>query len=77
MSICALPRVKNQIIANRLSYATGGILKSINGGSLKAEGWEIQLTGSPVKTKDFSWDITVNFDKARTVIEKMPADLPF
>ncbi|OQP62754.1 hypothetical protein A3860_27495 [Niastella vici] len=70
-------RVKNQIIANRLSYATGGILKYINGGSLKAEGWEIQLTGSPVKTKDFSWDITVNFDKARTVIEKMPADLPF
>ncbi len=70
-------RVKNQIIANRLSYATGGILKWINGGSLLAEGWEIQLTAAPVRSKNFSWDVTVNFDKARTIIEKMPADLPF
>jgi hypothetical protein len=70
-------RVKNQIIANRMSYATGGILKFVNGGSLLAEGWEIQLTAAPFRSKAFSWDITVNFDKARTIIEKMPGNLPF
>jgi hypothetical protein len=70
-------RVKNQIIANRMSYATGGIIKYVNGGNLLAEGWEIQLTAAPFRSKTFSWDITVNFDKARTIIEKMPGDLPF
>ncbi len=70
-------RVKNQIIANRMSYATGGILKFVNGGSLLAEGWEIQFTAAPFRNKTFSWDITVNFDKARTIIEKMPGNLPF
>jgi ferric enterobactin receptor len=70
-------KVKNQIISNRLSYATGGILKYINGGQLAAKGWEIQITGTPIQTKNFNWNITVNFDKARTIIEKMPADLPF
>lgn len=70
-------RVKNQIIANRMSYATGGILKFVNGGSLLAEGWEVQFTAAPFRSKTFSWDITVNFDKARTIIEKMPGNLPF
>ena len=70
-------RVKNQIIANRMSYATGGIIKYVNGGSLLAEGWEIQLTAAPFRSKTFSWDITVNFDKARTIIEKMPGNLPY
>jgi TonB-linked SusC/RagA family outer membrane protein len=70
-------RVKNQIIGNRMSYATGGIIKYVNGGNLLAEGWEIQFTAAPFRSKTFSWDITVNFDKARTIIEKMPGDLPF
>lgn len=70
-------KVKNQIVPNRISYATGGVLKYVNGGSLAAKGWEIQLTGKPIVTKDFSWDVVVNFDKARTVVEKMPGNLPY
>lgn len=70
-------KVKDNIIAQRISYGTGYILRYVNGGQLSSKGWEIQLTGSPVKTKKFSWDITVNFDKARTIIEKLAGDLPF
>jgi TonB-linked SusC/RagA family outer membrane protein len=70
-------KVKNQIIANRLSYGTGFILKYVNGGSLAAKGWEIQLTATPVNQKNFTWNTTVNFDKARTIIEAMPGNLPF
>lgn len=70
-------RVNNQIIANRLSYATGHIIKFVNGGSLAANGWEIQLTGTPVKSKKFNWKTIVNFDKAKTVVREMPGDLPF
>lgn len=70
-------KVKDNIIAQRTSYATGNILRYVNGGQLSAKGWEIQLTGSPVKTKNFTWDVTVNFDKARTIIEKLPGDMPY
>ncbi len=70
-------KIKDNILANRISYATGFILRWFNGGRLAAKGWEIQLTGSPVRSKDFNWDITVNFDKAKTTIEKLPGDLPF
>ncbi len=70
-------KVKDNIIPNRISYATGFILRWVNGGQLASKGWEIQLKGSPVKTKDVSWNITVNFDKARSIIEKLPGDLPY
>ncbi|RYY48496.1 MAG: SusC/RagA family TonB-linked outer membrane protein [Chitinophagaceae bacterium] len=69
--------VKDLIIPNRISYATGGILRWVNGGELAAKGWEIQLTANPIKSKTVNWNVTVNFDKARTTIEKLPGDLPF
>jgi len=70
-------RMKDQIISNRLSYGTGFVLQYINGGELSAKGVELQLTGSPVKAKNFSWDVTLNFDRSKVIVEKMPADLPF
>jgi TonB-linked SusC/RagA family outer membrane protein len=69
--------VKDLIIPNRISYATGGILRWVNGGELSAKGWEVQLTANPIKSKAVNWNVTVNFDKARTTIEKLPGDLPF
>ena len=70
-------RTTDNIYAQRLSYATGGILKWVNGGSVSARGWEIQLTAKPIETKNFSWNATINFDKARTRITGLPADVPF
>ena len=70
-------RVKDNIIPNRISYATGAILRWVNGGELSSKGWEVQLTGNPIKSKKASWNITVNFDKARSTIEKLPGDLPY
>lgn len=67
---------KDQIVSNRLSYATTGVLKFINGGEVENKGIEIQLKGSPVKSKNFNWDVTVNFDKNRSTVLRMPADLP-
>lgn len=69
-------KVKNQIIANRTSYATGAIITYINGGRLSAKGWEIQATGTPVKSNRFTWRTILNFDKAKTVVEEMPGGLP-
>lgn len=66
----------DQIIANRLSYGTGGVLKYINGGEVENKGWEVQIKASPVKNKNFTWDVTLNFDKNRGYVKRMPADLP-
>lgn len=70
-------RSKDQIIANRLSYGTGYVIKYINGGLVSNKGVEIQLTGTPIQSKNVIWDITVNFDHNKGVVKSMPADLPF
>lgn len=67
---------KDQIVANRLSYGTSGVIKFINGGEVENKGWEIQIKGSPIKNKNFTWDVTLNFDKNRGYVKRMPADLP-
>jgi ferric enterobactin receptor len=69
-------RSENQIVAPRLSYGTGNPLKYINGGTVSNQGIDITLTATPIKRKNFSWDLTVNFDKNRNEILEMPADLP-
>ncbi|MGX5819069.1 SusC/RagA family TonB-linked outer membrane protein [Chitinophaga lutea] len=67
---------ENQVLAPRLSYATGVVLKNINAGFLSNKGIELMITGGIIRKKDFSWDVTVNFDKNVNRISQMPADLP-
>lgn len=61
----------NQIFAPRTSYATGYILAYVNGGEVRNHGVEITLTGAPVKTKDFSWDMTMNFTAAHGTVSNL------
>lgn len=70
-------RSSDQILSARSSYLTGYILKFINGGLVENRGFEVQLTGTPIQTKDFNWDITLNFDRNVGEIKEMPKDLPF
>jgi TonB-linked SusC/RagA family outer membrane protein len=51
----------DQIFNPRISYGSGYILEYVNGGELKNEGIELSLSGAPVKTKSFRWDIVANF----------------
>jgi ferric enterobactin receptor len=66
----------DQILIPRISYGTGFILKYFNGGKVENKGMEIQLTGTPIQRKNFSWDVTVNFDRNRNKIIQMPKDVP-
>ncbi|ALW85617.1 SusC/RagA family TonB-linked outer membrane protein [Hymenobacter sedentarius] len=68
-------RTKDQIIAPRVSQAAGFILQYINGGIVTNEGQEVSLTGTPVKTKDFSWDIITNFYHNTNRVEELPFPL--
>ncbi len=60
----------------RGSYATGYVLFNLNGAKTKNQGLEITLKGTPIKTKNFSWDITTNFDRAKGTVLSLPNELP-
>jgi hypothetical protein len=46
----------------------------LNSGSFGVKGVEFQLGLTPVKTKDFNWDLTFNFTKNKTNVLSLPAD---
>lgn len=54
-------QTNNQIGAPRLAQSGGFIFSVLNSGSVINKGMEIAITGTPVKTKDFSWDVMLNY----------------
>jgi hypothetical protein len=69
-------RTTDQLFSSRLSYASGGILQWLNGGTAGNRGFEFQLKGSPVRSKNTNWDATINFSRNRNKIYEMPQNLP-
>ena len=67
---------RGQIIANRVSYGTGYVLKYLNGGLVENKGIEAVLNANVIKSKKLNWDVTVNFDRNRGKVVRLPADLP-
>ncbi|MEI7471114.1 MAG: SusC/RagA family TonB-linked outer membrane protein [Chitinophagaceae bacterium] len=67
---------RGQIIANRVSYGTGFVLKYLNGGLVENKGIEAVVNATIIKKKNLNWDVTVNFDRNRGKVVKLPADLP-
>lgn len=65
----------NQISSQRLSYGTGFIFGLLNGGEISVRGVELQLTGSPVATKDFEWNVIANFSKSKSKAVELPAEV--
>jgi outer membrane receptor protein involved in Fe transport len=51
---------KDQILAAQVSDASSYTNQLINVGRSKNQGLEILLTGSPIMTKSFKWDVSVN-----------------
>jgi TonB-linked SusC/RagA family outer membrane protein len=53
----------DQILPVRVSASTGYYFKVINSGEIQNKGVELSLSGTPVKSGNFSWDVTVNWTK--------------
>ncbi|WP_116126660.1 SusC/RagA family TonB-linked outer membrane protein [Lewinella sp. IMCC34183] len=58
----------DQIIPVPSSPATGFTSFVLNAGSMRNEGVELSLKGSPVATEDLLWDITLNYTKNRNEV---------
>jgi TonB-linked SusC/RagA family outer membrane protein len=67
-------QTKNEIMPASYSWATGYESGLVGTGSTKNTGLEVQLTGSPVKTSNFTWNITANITTVKNVILKTDAD---
>lgn len=52
---------ENQIMPVRITPATGYLQRFVNAGEVENKGLELSLNGTPVKSDDFKWDITVNW----------------
>jgi iron complex outermembrane receptor protein len=51
----------NQILSLSADQESGISGRTINAGNIQNQGVEILLNASPIRSRDFSWDMTVNF----------------
>ncbi len=66
---------ENQILPVDLAGTTGYTSAVLNTGTLSNEGFEVVLTASPIRKRDFGWDLQVNFDRYRSIVEKLAENL--
>jgi TonB-linked SusC/RagA family outer membrane protein len=57
---------------NPLSLTTGFTSFIDNIGKIENKGFELTLTGTPVKTKDFSWNLSFNISRNNNKVLKLP-----
>jgi TonB-linked SusC/RagA family outer membrane protein len=58
----------NQIIPVSVSPTTGYTSFVTNAGEIENKGVELVLNGTPLKTRDFTWDATLNFSRNRNEV---------
>jgi len=62
----------NLLFSNPLSATTGFVSFTDNIGKMENKGIEFSVTGTPVKTADFSWDLNFNFTHNKNRILSLP-----
>jgi len=63
----------NQIVWQDLLNSTGYTGGYINIGRIEHNGIELSLSGTPVRTSDFSWDVIFNWAKDNSLVVKLGA----
>ena len=66
---------EKEIIPITLSSATGKTSFLTNAGKSSRSGIEFVVDGTPVKEKNFEWNIAVNFGTSKPVVDELPAGL--
>lgn len=65
----------NQIISFAVSQGSGYQSVFANSGKIENQGIELVLSGVPIKTKNFEWNITANFTRYRGRVVELYKDL--
>lgn len=62
---------EDQILTIPIANSTGFQRAVLNSGSLSTDGIELVLSATPVRTKDFSWDVALNFSTWETIVDEL------
>ncbi|MFA9372228.1 MAG: SusC/RagA family TonB-linked outer membrane protein [Labilibaculum antarcticum] len=67
-------RTTDQILPVTVSPSTGYNFKYVNAGEMRNQGVEVSMFGSPVKTRDFEWNINLNWAKNKNEVISLFGD---
>ncbi len=62
-----------RVLPNPVSTATGFTTQYVNALKTKKTGYEVSLTGTPVQTASFGWDVLVNYGTFKEKYLELPA----
>jgi TonB-linked SusC/RagA family outer membrane protein len=62
----------DQIIELPVGSSSGYDFKLTNGGSIRNEGLELLIAGTPISRSNFTWDVTLNVGHNRAIVETLP-----
>ncbi len=65
---------RNQLLPLQLSLTTGYARRFINAGLIRNQGVEATLNLTPVKSRNFSWDVAFNFSANRSKVIELYTD---
>ena len=68
---------KDQIIPLSISGSTGFTSTIINAGVMENKGIEVMLKGTPIKSKDFEWNITLTGASNQNVVKELYQDVKY
>lgn len=66
---------KNQIMRLNTTGASGYNSMLVNAGEIENKGVEIVLNTRPIQTKDFSWDVNINFSKNSNKVKRLASGI--
>lgn len=66
----------NQILNVEVSPTTGYQFFLKNAGRIRNYGWELMANAEPIKTNDFSWNLTLNWARDRAIVEEYDPENP-
>lgn len=67
---------KDQIISAPITYSSGFTSATVNAGEIENKGIELLVSASPVKRKDFNWDVKLNFSANENTVISLAEGVP-
>lgn len=62
---------ENQLFQLPLPVGSGASSYFVNGGDVQNTGVELMVTGKPIETNDFNWDVTLNFARNVSLVKEI------
>ena len=63
--------IEDAILNASVAPSSGFTQKWVNAGIMESSGWEITLSGQPIKSENFNWNTTLNWSKSETLVKQL------